>query len=257
MQHCYGGWKCPIYCTKATELTLIPNNVAANQAACLALSGITAYQMFTHFAKVQQGQRLLIHGGSGAVGNTLLQLGKRYNCQMVATASANKHDLIKTYGAIPIDYNAPNYFSELEKHSANGFDAVFDFTNQKSFNMSMKLLKKGGTLVTYAVFSSSLKIEKKTFFNFMSFGMDFGKMMLKLAYWNKFSGKKAVFYGSSDSKKAEPIRYQQDMYTLFDLLKNNQLIPTIYKIMSLNDVEKAHQLLQDGKVQGQIIISNS
>jgi NADPH:quinone reductase-like Zn-dependent oxidoreductase len=243
--------------THSTELTIIPKDVDSNSAACFALSGISAYQMFTHFANVKEGQKILIHGGSGAIGDTLLQLGKLNNCEMVATASANKHDLIKSYGAIAIDYRLQNYFTELKRNSKNGFDAIFDFTNQTSFNNDIKLLKKGGTLVTYAVFSSALKIEKKSFFNFIAFGMDFGKMMMKLAYWNKFSGKKAIFYGSSDSKKSEPARYTADMNKLFKLLKSGQIKPTIFKVLGLNDVMQAHQLLQDGNVQGQIIISNS
>jgi hypothetical protein len=40
----------------------------------------------------------------------------------------------------------------------------------------------------------------------MAFSMDFRKMMMELMYWNKFSEKKAIFYGSTDSKKAGPAR---------------------------------------------------
>jgi NADPH:quinone reductase-like Zn-dependent oxidoreductase len=244
-------------CTDASELTIIPYEVEAHLAACFALSGITAYQMFKHFATVKVGQRILVHGGSGAVGDTLLQLGKIYNCEMVSTASAQKHGLIKTYGAIPIDYHSPNYFEELSSHSGNGFDAIFDFTNQKSFNNDIKLLKKGGVLVTYAVFTSSLKIKKKTFFNFMAFGFDFGLMMLKLIFWNTFTTKKALFYGSKDSKKENAERHQKDMDELFELLKMSKIKPTIFEIMRLDEVPKAHQLLQDGIVQGQIVILNN
>jgi NADPH:quinone reductase-like Zn-dependent oxidoreductase len=244
-------------CTDASELTIVPHEVEAHLAACFALSGITAYQMIKHFASVKEGKRILVHGGSGAVGDTLLQLGKVYNCEMVSTASAQKHELIKTYGAVPIDYHSPNYFEELKLHSGGGFDAIFDFTNQKSFDNNIKLLKEGGVLVTYAVFTSSLKIKKKTFFNFMAFGLDFGLMMLKLTFWNKFSTKKALFYGSSDSKKENPARYQKDMDELFELLKMSKIKPTIFEIMTLNEVQKAHQLLQDGIVQGQIVIVNN
>ena len=251
------GGNADFICINSAELSIVPKDVDAKEAACFALSGITAYQMFTHFAKVKQGQRILIHGGSGAVGDTLLQLGKLHHCEMVTTASISKHEHIKRYGAIAIDYHSPNYFADLKKNSGDGFDAIFDFTNQTSFNNDMKLLKKGGTLVTYAVFTSSLTIEKKNFFNFMAFGLDFGKMMMKLVFWNKFSGKNAVFYGSSDGKKAEPARHQADLNKLFQLLKDGYLKPTIYKVFTLDEVMKAHQLLQDGKVQGQIIISNN
>jgi NADPH:quinone reductase len=250
------GGNANFICVAATELTIIPKDVDVHSAACLALSGISAYQMFMHFAKVKEEERILIHGGSGAIGDTLLQLGKLKNCEMVATASANKHERIKNYGAIAIDYHSPNYFEELKKHSGNGFDAVFDFTNQASFSNDIKLLKKGGTLVTYAVFSSALNIQKKTFFNFMVFGIDFGKMMMKLAYWNKFSGRNAVFYGSSDSKKALPARFTNDMKDLFNLLKNGKIKPTICKVYGLNDVQEAHQLFADAKTFGSTVIIN-
>jgi NADPH2:quinone reductase len=251
------GGNANFICINSAELSIIPEDVDAKEAACFTLSGITAYQMFTHFAQVKQGQRILIHGGSGAVGDTLLQLGKLNNCEMVTTASISKHDHINRYGAIAIDYNSPNYFEELKNNSVDGYDAIFDFTNQTSFNNDLKLLKKGGTLVTYAVFTSSLKIEKRTFLNFLTFGMDFGKMMMKLFFWNKFSGKKAVFFGSSDSKNAQPERHQADLSTLFQLLKKGFLKPTIFKVLTIDEVMTAHQLLQEGKVQGQIIILNN
>ena len=251
------GGNADYICSNASELSTIPKDIKAEEAACFSLSGISAYQMFTHFANVKQGQRILVHGGSGAIGDTLLQLGKLNNCQMVSTASVSKHSLIKRYGAVAIDYNSSNYFNELKSNAGNGFDAIFDFTNQASFNNDIKLLKKGGTLVTYAVFTSSLNIQKKTFFNFMAFGMDFGKMMMKLAWWNKFSGKKALFYGSSDSKKAFPERHQNDLNNLFLLLQQGKIKPTIYQVLTINEVETAHQQLQNGKVQGQIVILNN
>jgi NADPH:quinone reductase-like Zn-dependent oxidoreductase len=244
-------------CIAATELINIPNYAEATSSACLSLSGISAYQMFTQYAKVNEGQRILIHGGSGAIGDMLLQLGKLHHCEMVSTASKSKHKQIKNYGATAIDYHSENYFSELKEIAQDGYDAIFDFTNQASFNNDIKLLKKDGILVTYAVFTSSLKIEKKTFFNFVALGMDFGKMMMKLFYWNKFSSKKALFYGSTDSKKQDPKRLQADMTKLFELVKNGLINPYVYKLMQLDEVQQAHQLLQDGKVQGQIVILNN
>ncbi|MBC7887462.1 MAG: zinc-binding dehydrogenase [Ferruginibacter sp.] len=242
-------------CTNAIELTVIPKDIDTTAAACLTLSGITAYQMFKHVAKVKNGQRILVHGGSGAIGNTLIQLGRLINCTIIATASSTKHPLIESYGAISVDYKSSVYFARLKELAADGFDAVFDFTNQKSFNQSFKLLKKGGTLVTYAVFSSSLKIEKKTFANFMSFGMDFGLMMLKLAIWNALpNGKYAQFYGSTDYKKDNRLQHQQDMNELFELVYKGFLKPHIHSILNLADVKLAHEMLQSGKVQGQLIL---
>jgi NADPH:quinone reductase-like Zn-dependent oxidoreductase len=229
------GGNAEYICVKESELTQIPSTTKAAIAACLSLSGITAYQMFKHYAEVKKGDRILVHGGSGAVGNTLIQLGRLYGCTIIATASTAKHNSIKNLGARALDYHASDYFSTLEKLADDGFDAVFDFTNQKSFNHSFKLLKKGGRLVTYAVYSSSLKIEKKTALNFLVFGLDFGLMMLKLALWNLLpNGKSAKFYGSSDSKKNQPTLHQQDMKDLFELVDKGLLKPAIYRILSLD-----------------------
>jgi NADPH:quinone reductase-like Zn-dependent oxidoreductase len=244
-------------CCKADELILIPSEVEAKDAACFTLSGITAYQIFKHIAKVKNGNSILIHGASGAVGNMLLQLGKINNCKMIATASASKHLKIESYGAKALDYHSINYFTQLKQFAENGFDAVFDFTNQKSFNQSFGLLKNGGTLVTYAVYSSSLRIDKKTTFNFLKFGMDFGLMMMKLFWWNTFSNKSAKFFGVMDSKKDFPERFRNDMSELFELLKQNKVKPLIYKELPLEDVQEAHQLIQDRKVEGQIVILNN
>jgi NADPH:quinone reductase-like Zn-dependent oxidoreductase len=244
-------------CCKADELVIISNDVEANDAACFTLSGITAYQMFKHIATIKSGDRILIHGASGAVGNMLLQLGKLNSCKMVATASSSKHSTIESYGAKALDYQSSSYFEQLKQFAENGFDAVFDFTNQKSFSNSFRLLKKGGTLVTYAVYSSSLNIEKKTTAKFVQFGMDFGLMMMKLFWWNTFSKKTAKFFGIMDSKKDFPERFKTDFNALFELLKNKQIKPLVYKVMTLDDVAAAHLQLQSGKAEGQIVIPNN
>jgi NADPH:quinone reductase-like Zn-dependent oxidoreductase len=243
-------------CVDASTLNIIPMDIDPSAAACFSLSGITAYQMFTHFAKVKAGQRLLIHGGSGAIGDTLLQLGRLYKCEMVTTASASKHAIIETYGAMAIDYHSSDYWQQLLIQKRNGFDAIFDFTNQKSFDYDRRLLKHGGTLVTYAVYSSAQKIKMKTLINFIGFGIDFATMRLKLLIWNLFSSKKAVFYGSTDSRKSDPALHQDDMNELCSLYRAGRLKPTIYRTIRLDEVKQAHQLLQDGQVQGQIVVIN-
>lgn len=250
------GGNAQFICIDAEELTVVSSQVNAIEAACLTLSGLTAYQMFFHFAQVKHGQRILVHGGSGAIGDTLLQLGLMMQCDMVSTASLMKHDIIEGYGALAIDYRDPNYRSLLRESAGDGFDAVFDFTNHASFNHDIHLLKKGGVLVTYAVYTSSLNIKKKNFFNFAYFVMDFVWMMVKLKWWNTFSGKRAFFYGSGDSKQLNRGRYDNDLATLYRWVEEGKIHPLVSKVYGLSGVGKAHEMLQDGFVQGQIVILN-
>jgi NADPH:quinone reductase len=61
---------------RASDLTRVPAGVDAAEAAALILSWTTAYQLLHRAARVQRGQRVLVHGAAGAVGQALLVLGK-------------------------------------------------------------------------------------------------------------------------------------------------------------------------------------
>ena len=61
---------------RADHLTRVPPGVDVAEAATLILSWMTAYQLLYRAARVQRGQRVLVHGAAGAVGQALLVLGK-------------------------------------------------------------------------------------------------------------------------------------------------------------------------------------
>src|SRR5215475_4559172 len=89
---------------KANDLTPVPAGLDAAEAATLILSWMTAYQLLHRAAKVQQGQRVLVHGAAGAVGQALLVLGRMAGLQLWGTARAEHAALIRGLGATPIDY---------------------------------------------------------------------------------------------------------------------------------------------------------
>ena len=240
---------------KLESLVVIPAEIPATVAASFGVSGITAWQMFHRVARVKPGQRILIHGASGAVGHFLLQFGEMYQCEMVATASAKNHAFIRQHGATPLDYRHSDYWQQLLTAGKDGFDAAFDFTNQRSFNASFRLLKPEGHLVTYAVYSSALSIEKKSFFKLLKFGMDFGKLMLKLKLWSAFTGKQASFYGVLDSKKAHPDNFRRDFEQLCKWYHEGKIKPEL-TVFPLAKVKEAHELLSKRAIKGQIVVVN-
>ena len=245
-------------CRSASSVICIPNLADAAEAVCLVLAWMTAYQMLTHFAEVQPGHSVLIHGGSGAVGNALLQLGKVIGLRMVATASANKQDMLTAHGATAINYQAGDYEGQLRHAAGVGFDAAFDATHHQSFNHSFRLLKPGGKFITYGTFSMAQSIQKRTAPNFMKFGASFGLLMAKLALWNSLpNGKSARFFGIVDSKTNQPERFRKDLNHLFDLLAQNKIKPTIHERLTLDEAVRAHQLLDAGQVRGQLVFVNS
>lgn len=104
-----------------------PESLSMREAAALPLVGITAFEGLQR-AGVKAGQKVLVHGGTGGVGHVAVQLAKHFGATVFATASGEKpFDIIKGYGATPIDYRTETVGDYVEVHTAGaGFDVVFD-----------------------------------------------------------------------------------------------------------------------------------
>lgn len=214
--------------------------------------------MMNNFKDLKTNDSVLIHGGSGSVGNMLLQIGKSKGLRMVATGSAKNHGSITKYGAKAVDYKSSNYFKKLKQSAEDGFDAVFDFTNHKSFNNSFGLLKKEGILLTYGILTKASQIEKKTMRKFLGFGLSFGKMLLKLVIWNALpNGKSAHFYDIKTLKEKKPEQYQNDLESLVLLLAEGQIVPEIRRTYDISKIQSAHKDLESPNVVGSLILVNS
>ena len=93
------------HCTlRARDLTRVPAGLDAAEPATLILSWTTAYQLLHRAARVQRGQRVLVHGAAGAVGQALLALGRLAGLELWGTARSVHAALIRELGATPIDY---------------------------------------------------------------------------------------------------------------------------------------------------------
>ncbi|SMD05032.1 NADPH2:quinone reductase [Desulfocicer vacuolatum DSM 3385] len=104
-----------------------PQKLTMREAAALPLVGITAYEGLMR-SGITQGQKGLVHGGSGGVGHVALQLACHFGAQVYATGGGDKQlDLIKKLGATAINYKTETVADYVEKHTdGNGFDVVFD-----------------------------------------------------------------------------------------------------------------------------------
>ena len=86
-------------------LVPVPQGVDPRQAVALVVDWTTAYQMVSHAAAVQPGQRVFIHGLSGAVGSALLACAKMAGAEVYGTASGRNHDALRLEGATPFVYS--------------------------------------------------------------------------------------------------------------------------------------------------------
>jgi len=130
---------------QASQLTPVPAGLDAAEAATLILSWMTAYQLLHRAAQVRRGQRILVHGAAGAVGQALLVLGSMAGLQLWGGANGRHATLIRELGATPIDYQREDFTRVLP----GGFDVIFDGIAEDGYRRSFAALKPGGLLCAY------------------------------------------------------------------------------------------------------------
>ena len=203
----------------ADQLYLIPENVTAEQAAASTLAALTAWQNLTEHYTVTQGQRVLIHAGSGGVGHFAIQIAKYLGAYVIATSSAKNKAFILSLGADEhIDYNTVQFNSVLKE-----IDFVLNVLSPDITERSLAVLKPGGTVISIAS-GVSEDIKAKAL----------AKQVTALHTMVKPSGR--------------------NMEQIAELLGNEKLQPHIDQVFLFEDMQKAHEQMEGGRTIGKIIV---
>jgi NADPH:quinone reductase-like Zn-dependent oxidoreductase len=243
-----GGWA-TMATVNADDLLPVPDDVSAVNAEAIVVNGITAWQMLHRAAKIKKGQTVLVHGANGGVGTLLIQLAQLAGAKVIGTASPRHHEALFAQGVTPVDYNDSKLEESIRKLAPGGLDAVFDNVGVSSVSISFRLLKKGGTLVSYAVASSLRKTD--------SLIMQFMLLIGKILWWSVLpNGKRATFYNIWSGKGSQAFRdnMREDFASLTKLLSQGTLQPKIAKVFPLNDVSEAMEFAESRTAYGKVIL---
>jgi len=135
---------------KPSTLALKPPSLSHVEAASVPIGLLTAWQGLHLRAKLQKNERVLVHGGSGAVGLFAVQLAKLQGAFVIATSSEVNIDFVKQLGADEvIDYRKRKF------EEAGLVDVIFDTVGGSTLERSWSLLSPGGRLVTIAADAES------------------------------------------------------------------------------------------------------
>jgi NADPH:quinone reductase-like Zn-dependent oxidoreductase len=129
---------------RAANLALKPRSIDHVHSAAVTLSGLTAWQaLFTH-ARLERGQKVLIHGGAGGVGIFAVQLAHSIGAHVIATSSGGNLDFLRELGADqPIDYTKTRVEDVLRD-----VDVVLDAVGGDTVQRSWPVLRPGGVMVS-------------------------------------------------------------------------------------------------------------
>lgn len=237
-------------CVPAASIVPAPDGVDDAEAVALVLNFLTAYQMIHRCARLRGGERVLIHGAGGGVGDALLQLGKLAGLQMYGTASKGKHDAIRTLGATPIDYRDEDFVGRIKELTIDGVDAVFDAVGGKQWKRSFDCLRVGGMLIGYGFSAATVKGRRalgKAAANYL--GMPRFQLLALMDATRSVMG-----YNVTVMKAGRPDWYRQDLAELLALLAAKKIRPLIAERLPLADAARAHQLLDDAAVAGKLVL---
>lgn len=204
----------------ASQLSHKPANISHEEAAAATLAPLTVWQAFVDHAKVQPGQKVLIHGGAGGVGHYAVQLAKYLGAYVVATSSAANRDFIMGLGADEhIDYRSVRF-----EEAVQDVDFVFDTIGGENLLRSLEVVKPGGTLISIP---SGVKAD----------------------YSEQARAKNIHCYFILVQSDGE------DMQELADLLAKRILRSHVSAVFPFEQMAAAHRQIETGRTVGKVVVT--
>ncbi|NOQ41960.1 MAG: zinc-binding dehydrogenase, partial [Desulfuromusa sp.] len=222
------------------HLMPIPESMSFEEAACVNESYITACLNVFMIGGLKDGQTAIIHGGGGGVNTAAIQLAKALtpNAKLIVTANPSKMERVKELGVdLVIDYTETPDFSSLVKEftAKKGVDVILDHVGAKYLKPNMSSLGYQGKLVIIGIISG-IKAE-----------LNLALMMVK----------RQQIIGSV--LRSRPVVEKGDIIAEFTRralpkFADRSIVPIIEKVFPLADVVAAHQMMEEDKHFGKIVM---
>lgn len=129
-----------------------PDNVSDEQAAAIALVGITAHLGLVRCARLAAGETLFVNGGTGGVGSTVVQMSKAIGARVITTAgSAEKLTIARGLGAdVAINYKSDDLDAAIRQAAPGGLNVWWETLREPNFERTVPLLAPRGRMILMA-----------------------------------------------------------------------------------------------------------
>jgi NADPH:quinone reductase-like Zn-dependent oxidoreductase len=229
-------------CLPADKAVPLPGGLAPAEAAAVVTNYLTAYTMLHRAARVKSGEQVLIHGAAGGVGTALLELGTMDGLEMYGTASKRNHDLVRSFGATPIDYRTEDFVARIGELTGDGVDVVFDpIGGARQLWRSQRALRRSGRLVWFGVAASSrrgIKVIPES-------------LLARLIITLLPNGKRAPMPPAGDEPNDW---YRETLGMLLDYAAAGKISPVIARRFPLLEARAAHEYMEQHRYAGKIVL---
>jgi NADPH:quinone reductase-like Zn-dependent oxidoreductase len=225
---------------RESDAALKPTNTTFEEAASLPLVALTAWQALVELARLQPGQRVLIHAGSGGVGCIAIQLAHHLGATVLTTVGQRNMDLVKRLGAdVAIDYRTTRF-----EDVAKDCDAVLDSAGGETLVRSFECVKPGGVVVSIGSTPSP------------AFAREWGLNPL-LVFAIGLMSRKARAAARSHKARFEYLFMRPDgelLGQIARLVENDTIRPLVDKVFTLDQVQEALAYSESGRATGKIVV---
>lgn len=215
---CHAEYKCM---PEDGAVALKPPNLTFEEAAALSFGGTTALDFFRR-GRLQNGERVLVNGASGAVGTAAVQLAKHFGADVTGVCSTANLELVRSLGASHVvDYTQEDFTQNGET-----YDVIVDTAGSAPFSRSKASLKEGGRLL-----------------------MVLGGLpdMLQIP-WVSMTSSKKVIAGPAAGRA-------QDLRFLAGLAETGEFKPVIDRRYPFEQIAEAHRYVDTGRKKGNVVIT--
>jgi NADPH:quinone reductase-like Zn-dependent oxidoreductase len=218
-----------------------PERLDMTEAASLPLVALTAWQALVVKARVQPGQKVLIHAGSGGLGSIAIQLAKHLGATVATTTSAKNAAWVKDLGAdVVIDYKTQDFADEL-----SGYDLVLDTQGGVTLEKSLQVLKPGGTVISVAGPPDPV------------FAREFG------ANWLLVQAMRVLSFSIRRKAKKRGVTYSflfmtangEQLRELSTLVDAGVIRPVIDRVFPFDDTLEALAYVESGRSKGKVVVT--
>ncbi|MFI3222067.1 MAG: NAD(P)H-quinone oxidoreductase [Methylococcaceae bacterium] len=227
------------YCLASVSHCLpVPNGLSLVEAAALPETFFTVWSNVFDRAQLQEGETLLVHGGSSGIGTTAIQLAQAFGAKVIITAgSKEKCEYCLELGAdAAINYKEQDFVLEINRLTNNkGVNVILDMIGGDYFSRNLKCMADDARLVQIAIQNGA-----KTEINLLP-------IMLK-----RLTITGSTLRARDDVFKANIAEKLQQK--VWPLLANGTIKPIIHTRFALNEASKAHELMESSLHIGKILL---
>lgn len=228
-----------------------PQQLSDAEAAAVPLNYLTAAIALYRQAAVTAGETVLVHNAGGGVGIAAVQLARLRRATVIGTASAAKHDALRSFGVDHlIDYRNASVENEVKRLTkGRGVDVVLDPIGGSSFGVSYRMLAPLGRLVMFGV--SSISGERRNMWRVLR-GWWAMKRFDPLSLLNRNKGVFGLNLGHlwDEHRQLQPL-----MDLILTELRAGRLTPIVARTFPLDKAADAHRFIQNRANIGKVVLT--